>query len=302
MRDINVDVLIIGAGPAGLSAAIYTARAGKKTVVLKGKTKSHLELAHKVENYPGIDSISGHELLKRFEDQATKFGAEIIVADVLEMSLEFEPKMATTRSEFIQAKVVIIAMGKGEHKKDIIGESDFLGAGVSYCATCDGDFYKGKKVVVYGNDFEAVHDAQMLIQLGCDVTLVSYCKDQTCPESLLKLAQEKGVHLINNTEIIEVMGSGTVEKIRIKNSDGEIELETSGLFIIQAIPSSALLSKMGVTLSTKDCIAVDREMKTNFPGVYAAGDITCGGWQIAIANGEGSVAALSALKYLRDHK
>ncbi len=302
MREINADVLIIGAGPAGLSAAIYTARACKKTVVLKGKTKSHLELAHKVENYPGIDSITGHELLKRFEDQATKFGAEIVEADALDLALEFEPKMVTTRAEFIQSKVVILALGKGEHKKDIIGESDFLGAGVSYCATCDGDFYKGKKVVVYGNDFEAVHDAQMLTQLGCDVTLVSYCKDKSCPDSLLKLAQERGVHLLHDTEIVEVMGSGTVEKVRIKNNEGERELEASGLFIIQAIPSSALLSKIGVTLSTKDCISVDREMKTNFPGVFAAGDITCGGWQISIANGEGSSAALSALKYLRDHQ
>lgn len=298
MDELSTDVLIIGAGPAGLAAAIYTGRSRKKTIVLKGKAASHLMLAKKVENYPGVKSTSGEKLLDIFEKQALSFGVEIINDEAIELSLGSDPKLVATRNSFIQAKTVILAMGKGELRKTIKNEADFLGLGVSYCAICDGPFYRGKKVFVYGNDEEALKDTIMLKQLGCDTTLVSYCRNKNCPDSLIKQAQEKGVKIYQDTEIIDIKGNGTLSEIIIKNKDGQKTLPADGLFIIQSVPSTPLLKKAGVNLTNKDCVAVDKKMQTNLPGVFSAGDINCGGLQIAVAVGEGVTAALNAITYI----
>lgn len=302
MKEIITDVLIVGAGAAGLSAAVYAARAGKKTLVLKGKARSHLELAHKVENYPGLDPMSGTEMLKRMENQAVNFGVEVLSGDAIAMNLGSDPKMVSTRNELITAGTVILAMGKGEHKRSVPDEDRYLGAGVSYCAICDGAFYRGKKVAVYGSDHEAVEDAKILHQLGCQVTLLLYCRDKSCPDSLVESARNGGVTVIQDTEITGIEGDGTLNAIRIKNTEGDKKLDISGLFIIQEVPSLPLLTTAGVNLTNKDCIAVNRSMETNIPGVFAAGDITCGGLQAVIAAGEGATAGLGALKYLRSMK
>jgi len=298
-KELKTEVLIVGAGPAGLAAAIYTARANRKTLVLKGKAKPALAMAHKVENYPGFESISGQELLDAFEAQARRFGAEIIVSDVIEYGLGFDPKMVTTRAEIITADVVIIATGRGSHKTQIENEDRFIGLGVSYCAVCDGAFYRNKKVVVYGNDLEAIEDALMLKQLGCEVTLISHCKKVKCPEKLRETAAAKGIEMLPDTRIKSIQGDSSVERIVIENSEGGAILETNAVFIIQHVPSTKLLQRAGLNLNQRDCIIVNREQETNLPGVYAAGDVTCGGMQIATATGEGVMAALQALKRLR---
>ena len=302
MDEISTDVLIIGAGPAGLAAAIYTDRSRKKTIVLKGKAASHLMLAKKVENYPGVKSTSGEKLLDIFEKQAVSFGVEIINDEAIEFSLGSDPKLVATRNGFIQAKTVILAMGKDELRKTIKNEANFLGLGVSYCAVCDGPFYRGKKIFVYGNDEEALKDTIMLKQLGCDTTLVSYCKNKNCPDSLIKQAKEKGVKIYQDTEITGIKGNGTLSEIIIKNKDGQKTLPADGLFIIQSVPSTPLLKKTGVNLTNKDCVAVDKKMQTNLPGVFSAGDINCGGLQIAVAVGEGVTAGLNAIKYIDKDK
>ena len=299
MKDLSTDILIIGAGPAGLSAALYAARAGKKTLVLKGKARSHLAMAHAVENYPGMDPLPGFELLEKMENHAKSFGAEIITGDAISLGLGSDPKMVSTRNEFIEAKTVILAMGKGEHKKSVPNEERFLGTGLSYCAVCDGSFYRGKNVAVYGNDHEAVEDAQMLQQLGCHVTLILFCRNANCPDHLIEAARAKGVRILPDTEITDISGSSSVEQITVRNPEGDQVIPLEGLFIIQEVPSAAILKNAGVNLTNKDCIAVNRAMETSIPGVFAAGDITCGGMQIVTAAGDGAVAALSALKYLR---
>lgn len=299
LKEITTDILIIGAGPAGLSAALYAARAGKKTMVLKGKSRPHLDMAHRVDNYPGIESTTGPVLLAAMEAQAKRFGAEIIEGDALSLGLDSDTKMVSTRSEFITAQAVILAMGKGEHKKHIPGEEDYLGMGLSYCAVCDGAFYKGKQVAVYGSDHEAVVDAQMLAELGCRTTLILHCRGRDCPQSLVDDAAARGVTVMNDTEITGVHGNGRVEGISWRGSAGEGTLALDGLFVIQAVPAVSILKSAGVQLADKDCIHVNRAMETSIPGVFAAGDITCGGLQIVIAAGEGAVAALSALRYLQ---
>ena len=293
MKDITTDVLIMGAGPAGLAAAIYTARAGKKTVVLKGKAPSRLALAHQIENYPGMDRLTGSEMLAIFEAQAITFGAEIEESDAFELALDMTPKMVTTRQSFIQAKTVILALGRGSSKKSVSNEDQYVGRGVSYCATCDGAFFKGKSVVVYGDDEEAIDDALMLKDLGCQVTLITQSRFESCPD---------GVTGLSETEIVSIEGDGNVSGVRIKNSKGESMLEANAVFIIQAVPSGSLLRKTSLNLSDKDNIVVDQQMHTNIEGVFAAGDVTGGGLQVSIAVGEGTTAALEALKYLRDNR
>jgi len=293
MKDIIADVLILGAGPAGLSAAIYASRAGKKTVVLKGQAPSRLEWAHKIENYPGMDGVTGKEMLSSFEAQAVKFGAQIEESDALELALEMNPKMVTTRHSFIMASTVILAMGRGEHKRSVMNEDQYVGLGVSYCATCDGAFFKGKPVVVYGNDHEAFNDAIMLRDLGCEVTLISMNRFEGN-----QIAKE--IKYLHKTQVVSVEGNGMVSSIKVKDAEGDSMIETRALFIIQAMPSGILLKKTPLETSDKDCIHVDRNMHTSIAGVYAAGDMTCGGLQVSISVGEGATAALEALKYLRE--
>lgn len=302
MDEISTDVLIIGAGPAGLAAAIYTGRSRKKTVVLKGKAASHLMFTKKVENYPGVKSISGEKLLDIFEKQALSFDVEIINDEAIELSLGSDPKLVVSRNGNIKAKTVILAMGKGELRKTIKNEAIFLGLGVSYCAVCDGPFYRGKKVFVYGNDEEALRDTIMLKQLGCDTTLVLYCRNKSCPDILLEQAKEKGVKIYQDTEITDIKGNGTLSEIVIKNKNGQKTLSADGLFIIRSVPSTPLLKRAGLNLTNKDCVEVDKKMQTNLPGVFSAGDINCGGLQIAVAVGEGVTAALNAINYLDDYK
>jgi len=301
-KEIQTEVLIIGSGPAGLAAAIYTARANRKTLVLSGKTRSALEMAHKVENYPGFQSISGTELLDLFEKQAQEFGAEILKGDVIEYGLGFDPKMVTTRNEIIMADSVIICTGRGGHKTQIENEDRFIGSGVSYCAVCDGAFFRGKRVVVYGNDHEAIEDALMLQQLGCQVTLISHCKKVRCPEHLRETAHSKGITMMPDTRIKAILGETSVEKIVVESDEGGEVVDTDAVFIIQHVPSGNLLRRAGVQLNQRDCIIVNREQETNLPGVYAAGDVTCGGLQVATSVGEGVMASLQVLKLLRQKK
>jgi len=301
-KEIQTEVLIVGAGPAGMAAAIYTARANRKTLVLSGKTRSALEMAHKVENYPGFKSVTGKELLDLFEEQATALGADIIRGDVIEYGLGFDPKMVTTRNEIIVADAVIICTGRGAQKTQIENEDRFIGSGVSYCAVCDGAFFRGKRVVVYGNDHEAIEDALMLQQLGCKVTLISHCKKVKCPENLREAAKSKGITMLPDTRIKSILGETSVERIVLESSDGGDFLDTDAVFIIQHVPSGNLLRRAGVELNQRDCVIVNREQETNLPGVYAAGDVTCGGLQVATSVGEGVMAALQVLKLLRQKK
>ncbi len=293
---MKAEIAIIGAGPAGLSAAIYTARAGKKTIVLKGKSKSHLELGHMIENYPGFESVPGTLLLEKIEKQAKNFGTSFIMGDALALNLESNPKMISTRNEVIEADTVLLAMGRGVSKKRIINEEKFLGRGLSYCAVCDGAFYRGKKVAVYGPDDEAADDALMLAGLGCAVTLLYSSKEIKGTAGSI---QGSGINVINGAEIIEATGDDVLSEIIIKTGNGEYPIRVSALFIIADIPSGTLLKETGIEFNEKDCVSVNRNMETNIPGVYAAGDITCGSLQAVVAAGEGATAALSALKYMR---
>jgi thioredoxin reductase (NADPH) len=300
LNNIKADILIIGAGPAGLTAALYAARAGKKTVVLEGRAASRMALGYEIENYPGFPSINSLELLGKFVDHARRFGAEIVSGDAIALGLDSDPKYVTTKDSFIEAGAVILATGKPLPRERMIpGEDRLTGLGVSYCSTCDGPLYRGAEVVAYGHAVEALEDVRALEQLGCRVHWVPGVKGAEAARSAADEFVRKGIHVHPDVEILEIVGEKRVEKVTIGKGDVSEELAVAGVFILREIPTAPFFSRAGIHLDHKQCVAVDRSQKTNLPGVFAAGDMTCGGLQIASAVGEGCVAALQALAWLR---
>ncbi len=323
MENYKADILIIGGGPAGLTAAIYGARAGKKTLVLEGeRASSRLAFGYDLENFPGHISINSKALLDSFRRHAAHFGAEFVQGDTIALSLSTDPKFVSTTDAFIESRAVILATGKPLAKdRQIPGEERLLGFGVSYCATCDGPLYKDRDVAAYGHSEDAVEDVFALEQMGVRVHWIpGKMTDPTPLEEAFVRAEKKGIPIYGNTEIKEIKGAQAVEKVilltaagapgfdrgstsaakaRPLTDRGDESLDVAGIFIFREVPTGPLFTKAGLTLDHKQCVAVDRFQRTNLEGVFAAGDITCGGLQVVSAAGEGCVAALQALAYLR---
>lgn len=296
------DVVIIGGGPAGLSAAQYAARAKLKTVVLdKSKTTGALAYAQAIENYPGISkSISGKELLDIFRNQAAGFGAEYVEAQVIGVNLSSNVKEVFTMEKNYSGKTVIVATGSMGRKPAIRGEAEFLGKGVSYCAICDAAFYKGKTVCVIGDSEEAVREAGILAKFADTVYLIS-------PSSKLKIEDSHPALMTQNLKVIRgqlvtaIEGNEVVERIRTADADKkEAVLELSGVFVYLH-GSKPIIDFLGgtVNLSEEECVVTNRMMETSIPGVFAAGDVTCTEVrQVVAAASNGCIAALSAERYI----
>lgn len=302
MKNLTTDILIVGGGPAGLTAAIYAARSGKKTLVLEGKRAvSRLAVSYDLENYPGFPSINSAELLGRFREQARGFGAEFVQGDTIALSLDGPAKFVSTSDMFIEAKAVVLATGKPFAKeRQIPGEERLLGYGVSYCAVCDGPLYKGRDAAAYGHSAEAVEDVWILHQTGVRVHWIpGKVKDPAALEEAFTKAEKLGIAVYGGAEIKEIAGGQSVERVVLKTADGDRPLDVNAVFIFWEVPTGPLFAKSGLAIDHKQCLAVDRFQRTNLEGVFAAGDLTCGGLQVVSAAGEGCVAALQALAYLR---
>ena len=300
VKNITTEILIIGSGPAGLTAGLYAARAGKKTLVLEGRAASRLSIGYTLENYPGFLSIDSQELLKKMREHVQHFGAEILSGDAINFNLSTDPKYVTTKDAFIEAKAVIIATGRGLSKAKMIpGEEKFLGTGVSYCATCDGPLFRGRAVVALGNSDEAAEDILTLKEMGSDVRWIPGEEEVKISESLMKDIEAKEIPVLAKAKIKAIDGDTRVKKVIITTEGKEEELDVPAIFIFREIPSTSLFAKAGVELDHRQCIQVDRQQRTNLEGVFAAGDVTCGGLQIASAVGEGCVAAIQAIAYVR---
>ena len=300
VRSLKTDILIVGAGPAGLTAALYAARAGQKTLVLEGRSGSRLAINYKLENYPGFPSIDSGELLRIFRQQAASFGAEIVPGEAIAVSLDGDPKYVTTKDALIEARSVILATGKPVPKERLIpGEDRLVGPGVSYCATCDGPLFRGAAVAAFGHSEEALNDLRALVHLGCRVLWVPGKSGGGPAAAAVEEFEAKGIDVRRDARITGILGEGRVERIALAAGDAAEEVPVSAVFIFRDIPAGSLFGRAGVALDHKQCVAVDRFQRTNIPGVFAAGDITCGGLQVAAAVGEGCVAALQALMYLR---
>jgi thioredoxin reductase (NADPH) len=306
LEEHNCEVLIIGAGPAGLNAGIYCGRANRNTIILEGKEQSALEEAKEIKNWLGEKEISGPELLEKFKHHAeSQKTVKIVKGDVISLMLGMGMNMISTRSSNITADVVIIATGRGQRKEIIKGESNLGGFGISYCALCDGPLYKDRIVYLYGSDEEVIEDALILHQMGCIVNIITKVPFEQLPGKANE-AKDRGIPIIDETEIIEAIqnSEGLIDKIICKSLKTEEikEYNLDCLFIFSHVPSNSIFKKAGVELDDKGNIKIDENQQTNLKGIYAAGDVTGGTFQVIFAAAEGARAALSALRYLRSLK
>lgn len=296
------DVAIIGGGPAGLTAALYSARYGLKTVFFETVDPvSQLSLAARIENYPGFEG-GGIELLERMKEQTIKAGAEWKFEKVERVEKVGKTFLIVTESGEYQARALIIATGGKHREAGIEGERAFIGRGVSYCATCDGNFFRGKRVIIYGSGKEAVEDAIYLHDIGCNVTIISRTPELRVERALLEEIKKRGIEVYYSTTVRKIIGSAKVEKVVAfsRERGEEFELAVDGIFIaIGMRPATEIVAGLGVERDSMGYIKVDKEQKTSVEGVFAAGDCCDNPLkQVVTACGDGAVAAYSAYKYL----
>jgi len=297
------DVIIIGSGPAGLTAAIYTTRANLTTLVIAGtKWGGQLQLTTLVENYPGFqDGIQGPELMTAMRKQAERFGAEIIDKDLVSSDFSVKPFKTSTADATYRSKSVIIATGADAKWLNVPGEKEKIGHGVSSCAPCDAFFFKNKNVIVVGGGDSAMEEASVLTKFAKEVTIIHRRESFRASEIMLKRVQENPkIKFILDTLITQILGGNKVERVKILNSktNKASEMQIDGVFVaIGHIPNSKVFK--GVDVDEKGFIKVHDHYKTNIDGVFVAGDVHDNHYKQAItAAGYGCAAALEAEHWL----
>jgi thioredoxin reductase (NADPH) len=300
------DLIIIGAGPAGLSAGIYAVRNRLNTLVLEQAAPGGLIAeAAMVENYPGFPGIKGMELAEIFRKHAEKLGVEIKqFEEVVEVNKNEFFKVKTSSSEYL-ARAIIIATGERHAELNVPGEEEYKGRGVSYCATCDAPFFKDKRVVVAGNGRGAVMSALLLADVAREVKLIAKEKRVISEEVLKEKLKNSRVEVLLSTEVREILGDGVVKGIKVydREEKREYEIPTDGVFVYAYVwkkPNIAFLRNLRVRVDDKGHIMVNEKQETNVEGLYAAGDVTSFPIkQVVVAAAQGAIAALSAYKYIK---
>ena len=284
------DAIILGAGPAGISASLYIKRANLKVLVLY-YGESELEKAHKIDNYYGFkNGITGKELYKTGIEQAKNLGIEVHEEEIINIEMTGDLKfIVKTTEKNYDCKTVIIATGNKKEKPNIKGIEDFEGKGVSYCAICDGFFYKNKKVVVIGNGNYAIHEANDLAGIAENVTILTNGNGKPNTDK----------YEIDNRKIKQIHGEKKVESIEFE--DGKF-LNIDGIFIAQGIAGGNDFAKKIGVISNKDKIVVNENMETNVKGIFACGNLTGGLLQVNKAVYEGAKAGLQAIQFIRNDK
>lgn len=301
MSDAIIDVVIIGAGPAGIQAAIHASRKKIKVVILGRPQHSALYGAH-VENYACVEGvIKGVDLLETGLAQSKRFGAEVVPEDVLKIEDEEGIfKIELESGNILTTKSIIFAMGVSKKKLKVPGEKELAGQGVSYCVDCDANFYRGATVAVVGNQSAAVDGALTLLDYADKVYLVS--KQLDASKELLKRLKSSSIELLEPSWIQAINGEQAVTSISLRDN---ITIDVDGVFIeLGAKGALELATLAGVALDTEQFkfIETNRRMETNIKGIYAAGDITGYPFQMAKAVGEGCIAGMNAAVYARKHK
>jgi len=293
------DIIIIGSGPAGLTAGIYAGRQGLKVLILeKGVAGGAGLMVPNMENYPGFDIVSGKQLIEYTKNQTLKYAQinELEEVKDLEVIDKSQIKVSTQKSEY-KAKSVIICTGTTHRKLGAAGEEEFLGKGVFYCAVCDGPLFVGKRILVIGGGNTAAQGALFLHNIGSYVAMV-HRRDELRAEKYLKeKLDEKDIPIIWNTVVDEIKGDMLLNKVILHHLKKDIkkEYDVDGIYIaIGETPTNEIAGKIGVGINKSGYIDTDKSQRTDIPFVYAAGDITDGVNQWVVACGEGAVAALSA--------
>ena len=301
---IEADVLVIGAGPGGMTAALYASRANLKTILIeKGAPGGELINTADVENYPGYTKISGPDLAQNFYDSAMAFGAQHEFGDVSLVSLEGDMKQVHLGDKVYQAPVVILATGAHPRELQVPGEDTLNGRGVSYCAVCDGFFFRDKNIVVVGGGDSAVEEGTYLTQFAKSVSII-HRRDELRAQKILQdraFANDK-IHFIWDTVVEEIQGDQAVTGVGVRNvkTDERKELPIDGVFIyVGLVPNSALVKDLGIT-DDQGWIVTNEKMETKVPGVFAVGDVRYKHLrQVATAVGDGSIAGQGAYDYIQ---
>ncbi len=318
MADKIYDLIILGTGPAGMAAAIYAGRYDLKTLIIGKEIGGMTNLAGELENYPGFIG-TGIDLMKKFEEQAKLFGAVFEMGNIEKLEKNEKGFCVSVGDKQFIGKTVISGLGSEHRKLGIPGEKEFLGKGVSYCATCDGNFFRGKTVAVIGGSDSAAKAAVYLATI-CKKVYISYRKERMRAEpiNLDKVEAAKNIEVIYNTKPVEIIGgaargipskdgtdvpfsSGKVNELKIEFDDGKTKtLKVDGIFIeIGSTPLTQILEGLGVELE-KGYVKVDKTGKTSVEGLYAAGDGTNNPFKQAItAAADGSLAAKAVYDYLK---
>ncbi|MGV9204582.1 MAG: NAD(P)/FAD-dependent oxidoreductase [Promethearchaeia archaeon] len=295
------DIIIIGGGPAGLGCAIYAARFSMELIVIGETYGGLIATTHVVENYPGIPSASGAELMEKFREHINSLDIPFISDKVDKIEKDEENDLFRLKTFFhtFKAHTVCIATGSERRKLGIQGEEQYAGKGVSYCATCDGAFFKGKRVAVIGGSDSAAKEALFLANHAKKVFII-YRRDEIRAEPINKerVLKNDKIELVYNTNIVEIKGNDAVTSVVFDNGE---EFPVDGVFIeIGAEPASRLAKELGVELNDKGEIKINRKSQTNLEGVYAAGDVADSPFKQAITGvSEGVKAAYAAFDYLK---
>jgi len=298
------DVVIIGGGPAGLSAGIYTSRARLSSLLIeKGAIGGQIINAELVENYPGFTAgISGIDLTQAMHQQATKFGLETLAAEVTGMEINGKQKLVRTLQGDFTAGAIIIAGGAERQKLGVPGEEKYTGKGVSYCATCDGAFFRDKTVAVVGGGNAAITEAVELTKFASRIILIHRRHELRATKILQeKVMSDPKIEILWDTVVDEIIGETFVNTIRVRNiNTGKVSvLDVSGVFVsVGSQPATGYLKGL-LTLDTVGAIVTNERLETSVPGIFAAGDIRSGSIrQVIGAAGDGAVTAVNAGKYI----
>jgi thioredoxin reductase (NADPH) len=307
--DNHFDVIIIGAGAAGLTAGIYLSRAKVSTLILnEGAVGGQMVLTHEIANYPGVESISGYQLARNMKIQAQKFGS-VIKSSIKITNLELESEIKSVEvnnREVYTAHAIILATGGKSRTLGVRGEEKFKGKGISYCATCDGDFFQDKEIIVVGGGNSALEESVSLTKYASKVTIVHQFDNFQALEHYVEEAKNNPkIKFLMESKIIEFTGNESLESVLIQHQATKeiIEMKVDGVFIfIGYVPNTEKISTK-VALNNYGEIIVDNNMKTNLTGVYAAGDSIAKKYrQVTTAVADGTIAGLSASEYVDNVK
>jgi len=301
-----VQCLIIGSGPAGFSAALYAARANLDPVVLSGMDLGgQVSKTGLIDNYPGFpEGIEGPELVDVFQKQAVRFGAQVVLDSATEIDLSERPFTITTYGGGYLAETLIIATGASIRKLNVPGEEEFVGRGVSYCATCDGHFFKDKDLIVVGGGDSAMKEGIFLTRFAKSVTVV-HRRDQLRAGVYLaeKAKQHPKINFLWDTVVTEILGSDTVNTVRLQNVKTEKEQvrEADGVFIFIGHTPNTEMFENQLEMDENGYLALDKYMHTSVPGVYAAGEVGDPHFQqVVFSAGMGAAAAMEAVEFLEE--
>jgi thioredoxin reductase (NADPH) len=302
-------VIVIGSGPAGLTAALYTARAMLNPLVISGsELGGQISITNEVENYPGFpEGITGPELVQFMQKQAEKFGARLLIDEVTEVNFKDGPPFSVkTYGDTFEAEAVIVCVGASPHRLGVPGEEEMIGRGVSFCATCDGFFFRDKDVVVVGGGDSAMEEALFLTRFASSVKVIHRRDELRAGETLKNrgFANEK-ISFIWDTVVEEIVGDGKVEAVRTRNvkTDETSELTTDGVFIyIGHYPNTSLFEGQ-LEVDERKYLITDGHMMTSVPGVFAAGEVQDPIFrQIATSVGQGCAAAMMTERWLEERE